>query len=511
MNAGATFALLNRALRIESRSWRGHGLRLALGTILLLMVWQQADMSWRGAAGKDLLTIVSWTAVMFFTLFGFSHFTSAITEEKEEGTLGLMRLAGLSPVSILLGKGAARLCDALILAACVLPFAVLAVTLGGVTLNQVLASAVAVSAHAVLLCGLGLLCSTICATLQAAGKLFLVLHLLLFAIPPWLGEGLRHVEGWELLAAGGQQVTEWGIIHRLGTGLSTGWDGSVIGSQAIAGVVGGIISFLLAWLAFDRFAQDGTPAAGTPLRSRLRWRRVLGLPRPPTGLGAIAWKDYHLTCGGRWGTLFRLLGLAVIAGMIAIWWRPDSEHEWRQLGMGAFIYALIWVVIETGAMLARLLAVEVREQTLDGLLMLPVTPAQLIRRKLMALPKALAPALSLGGLGLIIATTLGDDPDRVVRDLTNAFDEVAFWSMVVTVFYFWSLCLWLSLRVRRAPLAMAIGVTVLTWFLLGMLAGLLGLFRSQMTFFTLAMLGQGAASAFMLAALPGMLRRQGAR
>ena len=54
-----------------------------------------------------------------------------MAEEKEEQTLGLLRMTGLSPLSILLGKSTSRLCGALLLLAAQFPFTIFAVTLGG--------------------------------------------------------------------------------------------------------------------------------------------------------------------------------------------------------------------------------------------------------------------------------------------------------------------------------------------------------------------------------------------
>ena len=506
MNVAGVGALFGRALRIESRTWRSHGLRCALGAVLLLMVWQQAEISWRGAAGAALLGTVAWTGVVFFTLFGFSHFASAITEEKEEGTLGLMRLAGLPPPSILLGKGAARLFDALILAACALPFAVLAVTLGGVTLAQVLACAIAVAAHAVLLCGLGLLCSTVGATLQHASGMLTILHLVLFLAPAWLWAGLRGVEGWTWLSETARIMTGWGVFSRLSEILATGWNGSVISGQAFASVIGGILAFFVAWGLFDRFAKDGEPAAGTPLRSRMRWKRILSLPRAPTGLQAIAWKDFHLTCGGRWVLIAKFLVIALIAAIIALLWWPTSEWAWRDLSIWTFAIGVCWLVVEVAAILARLYAVEVRDRTLDGLLLLPVTTGGLVWRKLAALPRALIPALTL----MVVGAAGG--LDKIFDGLVKALDEPGFWTVVATVLYFWSLCAYLSLRVKRAPLVMAILTVMVTWFLVSMLGGILGLFRGSSDGFLIVVIAiYLLASWGMWMAIPGQLRRHGER
>ena len=55
--------------------------------------------------------------------------TSAEAEEKEEQTLGLLRMTGLNALSILLGKSTSRLLGALLLLLAQFPFTIFAITL----------------------------------------------------------------------------------------------------------------------------------------------------------------------------------------------------------------------------------------------------------------------------------------------------------------------------------------------------------------------------------------------
>ena len=63
-----------------------------------------------------------------------SYFSAAITEEKEEGTLGMLQLTKLSPFSILLGKSTSKMIGGLLVLLVQVPFAMFAITLGGVRL-----------------------------------------------------------------------------------------------------------------------------------------------------------------------------------------------------------------------------------------------------------------------------------------------------------------------------------------------------------------------------------------
>ena len=92
-----------------------------------------------GAPGLHFLQEMVWLNLVFITLAGLSYFASAITEEKEEMMLGLLRMTDLNPVAILLGKSTSRLVGALLLLLVQVPFVLLAVTLGGVGLLQIAA------------------------------------------------------------------------------------------------------------------------------------------------------------------------------------------------------------------------------------------------------------------------------------------------------------------------------------------------------------------------------------
>lgn len=157
---GSTLALLGRSLREDARLLRSHAARLLfLGLIYFSLKEAQAYGSAWGAPGLNFFESMSWWNFIFILLIGVSFFATAITEEKEEMTLGLMRMAGISPVALLLGKSTSRLFRALLLLAVQFPFAVLAITLGGVTLHQVLATYVALAAFLILTANVALFCS----------------------------------------------------------------------------------------------------------------------------------------------------------------------------------------------------------------------------------------------------------------------------------------------------------------------------------------------------------------
>ncbi|HBL47255.1 MAG TPA: hypothetical protein DDZ90_28100, partial [Planctomycetaceae bacterium] len=91
-----TFALFHRALCVDFRLTRTHLFRF-LFAVLILFCLMIAHSSSRvmGAAGLYLFSQIIYLNFMFILMAGISFFATAITEEKEEQTIGLLLMAGV--------------------------------------------------------------------------------------------------------------------------------------------------------------------------------------------------------------------------------------------------------------------------------------------------------------------------------------------------------------------------------------------------------------------------------
>src|SRR5258708_7655032 len=164
------YALLERSLRIDARAWSTHLARLGLvGAIYFSLCFALLTSFMFGAPGLRFFEWIAYLDATFMTLLGIGFFSTLISEEKEEDTLGLMLMAGISPLGILIGKSGGRLWQSLLLIAVQYPFVLLAVTMGGVMNAQVWAMTLALLAYMVFLVGFGLLCSTLARRSQTAG------------------------------------------------------------------------------------------------------------------------------------------------------------------------------------------------------------------------------------------------------------------------------------------------------------------------------------------------------
>src|SRR5438445_809501 len=71
------------------------------GLIMLFFVMIVRDMSWLGAPGLQCFGCIATLQMAAISLVGLTYFGSAIAEEREEQTLGLLRMTDLNPLSIL--------------------------------------------------------------------------------------------------------------------------------------------------------------------------------------------------------------------------------------------------------------------------------------------------------------------------------------------------------------------------------------------------------------------------
>ena len=180
-------ALFIRSLREDSRQKLTYIARSGLVVVILLFLFSvQSSMGWANAPGLEFFTIVIGIDFIFVLLAAVSYFCSAISEEKEEMTLGLLRMTNLNPLSILLGKSTSRLCTAILLFGAQVPFTMLAITLGGISLHQVFAAYLAVAAFLVLISNLALLASVICRRTAGAAVFTGISIAFFFAFLPFL-------------------------------------------------------------------------------------------------------------------------------------------------------------------------------------------------------------------------------------------------------------------------------------------------------------------------------------
>ncbi len=469
------FALLERSLRVDSRALPPHLARVGLiGAIYLSIWWTLAIQFSIGAPGLQFLSMIAWLDAIFMTLVGISFFSTVITEEKEEDTLGLMMMAGISPLGILAGKSGGRLCQALLLIAVQYPFMLLAVTMGGVMTGQIWSLTIALLAYMVFLAGFGLLCSTVAQNSKSAG-IWMTLGVIAYIGVPsfvkilvqshkqgnqdWTTQLNLSPGGWSVIDASGDLC----VFFRMNEILASGYNESAFSGQVISNVIVGFVCAGLAWLLFDIATRN--PSTEPVSRGGVAQRR--GFLRFTAGrvwVNPFVWKDFHFVSGGVTRLAIRFayyIGLGLIAFFFASLFNM-GEDAWVPLFL---VWIMLSLPVDAALLVSRSMQEEVRGQTLSSLLMLPRSSNGIVYSKLGGAMLGWFPGPVIG-----IATLVGTDSGQ--KGLMS-IDHDALWYIPLIALYFSFVphfAALLGLYVRWGAVPLAIGMTLGVYFALMMLA-----------------------------------------
>jgi ABC-type transport system involved in multi-copper enzyme maturation permease subunit len=382
-------ALVGRSLRVDSRSVQSHlarfGLMVAIYVALCVAQWNSTSF---GAPGLRFFYGIGYLNLTFMTLLGLSFFSTSISEEKEEDTLGLMLMAGISPLGVLIGKSGGRLAQALLLIAVQYPFTLLAITMGGVTQAQVSAVYLAMAAYLVLLAGFGLLCSTIGSNNRSAAT-YMTIGLLAYVLIPRLAAALvafltrNGAPGAIQAAAILDPIIRFSVFEQMGWILTTGFGDPRFSWQVISNLSTGLLCFGLAWALFGLFSrQPGAEATTRGLIARSHGRLRWFSPGRPWA-NPFLWKDYYFVSGGLGMIPARLAFCLGLYG-IALLQNNFQGGGPRNLYMDVSFYQVFLsfaVSIDAARLLARSISDEIRGQTLSSLMMLPESTVALFYSK----------------------------------------------------------------------------------------------------------------------------------
>jgi ABC-type transport system involved in multi-copper enzyme maturation permease subunit len=468
-------ALFERSLRLETRSalmcWSRTGL-LGLTLLMLFPIQSMARVGYYGAPGLHFLQEMVWVNFLFITMAGLSYFASAITEEKEEMMLGLLRMTDLNPVAILLGKSTSRLVGALLLLLVQVPFILLAVTLGGVGLLQIMASYGTLLAYLFLVCNLALLFSVVFRNTTTAAA-FTLGVLLLFLLGHYWAAIIVHD-----IASPGQINSQWGVwptlttmidlwrqttpSDRLSAIFRTGFAGPAVGFQVSSNLALGFLFFLLAWMVFDRCTREEKEAAPFRrwlLRPANRRRRI---PPRLVGTPVISWRDFTFISGGTFGLLLKFGVVAIVVALfnlIALETGTGTNIT-REFEGGVFIWvSLIMTAVFLALEAGRVFREEIRWKTLSSLVTLPVSIPELAYRKVAGALVGTVPLLAGSVIGVMLCP---DDVGKFVNDLVSEpITFGVFTVMILQYILFLHLTAFLSLIIKRGALPLAIAIQYL--------------------------------------------------
>lgn len=424
-----TLALLLRALRVDARSIRPHLVRMGLlATILWLLYLAHASSSFSGAPGLTLFTSLTWVNIWFIIVVGVAYFSSAITEEKEERTLGLLRMADIGSLSILLGKWMPRVVGMLSLIAVQFPFTLLAITLGGVTLAQVNAVYVALLLLLVWVGTYSLLFSVVCRNTGTACWVTFVVLFIRWVIPKLsleaaavsgsMGYGSPTLE----FIGRANEVSIFGLTNRA---LMTTFAEGPFPMQAAWWLGESAVLFLLSWVVFEPCTQGDVMSDVQPsLWTRWMSRKKRSIHRR-AWTAAIAGKDFMLLGGGARGSLFRFaIYLGIVFAFLMVVTFFGGSVSYQDAGGTLLGFGFGFLTLDVVQSAAKVFRVELQDQTWSALMMLPRTMNGVAWSKIGGCAIGWWPSLLIIVLGGLLV------PNVISSILEGIFDPDIFFGVV---------------------------------------------------------------------------------
>ena len=392
------FALFERALSMDARRRTGYVLRALLlaGTLLMVFTGQFRSM-FTGAPGLTLFASLVGLNLLFIIMAGVPVFVTCIAEEKEEQTLGLLRMTNLSIAAILFGKSTSRLVTLLVIMAAQIPFLLLAVTLGGVSISQVAAAMVALFGLLVLIANVTLFWSVVCRRSSVAVVLSFISLWALAVVPGALNVAVNlavsNPEPDTLLAF----LASLSPFDHLTAVMSAGYGGGLFSKSFFACLVLAAISFGMAWILFDFCTRKPVDAAPSRAATRSHGRFAIFAPGRAWGR-PVLWKDFYFHMGGKLVMGFRAI---VVIGLLVA-----SHIEVKTLSPMVAILGL-WIMLEVAFLGAGFFAHEISQRTLPTLFSLPGSFRRTVWEKVQARLLVTLPVLV--GWGVAVASEGGMD------------------------------------------------------------------------------------------------------
>jgi ABC-type transport system involved in multi-copper enzyme maturation permease subunit len=499
-----TLAFLTRSIRQESRLLTHHAVR---GTLVLLTLGlffvQVINAPRRGASGLFLVESISNCCYLCLTLLGIMYFSLAITEEKEEETLPLLRMTGVRNFTLLIGKSVPRLAIVVLLILVSTPFLLLSITLGGVVPEQIIALVLGMVCYAFCLSQIGLFSSTISRSSRRATSFTCVLWIILEFASGLLSLFSVGCREWgffrlkELLDAAAEflwQRSMWSassefLMYERGESL---WHVQMTFHLCVG------LGFLgLSWLLFEPMNQaslaHGASASENITRGfAIRTRGLRSLRCWDT---AVIWKSWQFLVGGWWwvsalSIAMPLISIGLVLGVSTL---VDVRVEAETCSVTLMCVGGAGFVILLARLFGNVLNQEIHQQTLVSLCMLPRSRWEVLTELYLGLLPGLLAPLVCFGLGFLWLSVL-----------QQGF-FAGFFSDVIVAPWFWAMLGWLVVTVHIGTLlsvylrhgSMLIAIAVCYFAIPFISSMVLGIFAMLM-----GRLVAGAEEAFMLYVFP---------
>jgi ABC-type transport system involved in cytochrome c biogenesis permease component len=449
--------IVERELRITSRKLSTYLIRAGAAFAgLLLCLWMFLMMRYRSNADISMTIFVVLTAATgLYSLFSGARWTAdCLSQEKRDGTFGLLFLTDLKGYDVVLGKLVASSVSAFYGLMAVLPVFSLPLLLGGVTLGEIARTSLVALNTMFFSLSVGI-CVSACSRSgrRSIGMTFLIL-LVLAGVLPSLGawgaayhkiSPLHPMFFWA--SPGFTYYWAFDMNFRAGTGLF--WK-SIAVTHALAWVALGLAAFVV-----PRTWQD-RPAGVARQTWRDGWRNWLYGPPSDRAArrGALLEINPFLWICSR--SRFKPYSVWIVLGLLAAGWfygyyklRGDWLNEGVYFVSGLVLNLLLkgWVAAECG----RQIAEERQQGSLELLLCTPLSVPDILRGQFLALRRQfLGPFLITVILWVVfLNATIKNETNSGQRDFWTALWVSGLIMLVADLYAIYWVGMWQGLTAKN--------------------------------------------------------------
>jgi ABC-type transport system involved in multi-copper enzyme maturation permease subunit len=473
--------IVARELRIAARRpgtyWVRSGAALAIlviGTWFFVMNQRQATQ----VIAMGLFSILTGSAVLYCLLSGVWFTSDCLSEEKREGTLGLLFLTDLKGYDVVFGKLVATSLNGFYAVLAAVPILALPLLLGGVTGGEFARMALVVVNTLFFSLAVGICVSAMSRSPRKAMVTTFLIILFFTAGLPACGEW-RSVaakapvpgKAWLMPSTGFSYYLAFDAPYKAGA-HEFWWSVAVIHAL-------GWMALALASLIAPRAWQD-RPAGAQTLRWRERWRgwsygnltERAGFRRRLLKRNAYFWLAARARL--RPAYVWAVLGL-VACGWV--WGLARSGRDWLDemtyvlTGLLLNVIIKVWFALEAG----RSLAEDRRQGALELLLSTPLTENDILRGQMLALKRQFRGPVVVVLLVFFLFAMAASSATLSRQEPQDQILWVLFWAaamvmLVADLLALYWVGMWAGLTARNPTRAVAANlgrILVLPWLALG--------------------------------------------
>lgn len=385
--------IVDRELRVAARRWGTFWLRtwVAMAVIALSAWIVLVNLDERPTeVAAILFYTITGGAMLYCLLIGLSATTDSLSEEKREGTLGLLFLTDLKGIDVVAGKFVANSLNCFYGLLAIIPVMGLPLLMGGITAVQFGTAALALLNAMFFSLAIGIFASACCRSRRKSVMLaFLIIMVLAVVVPgvAWRQSRPNNALPFEALGCLLSPITAFFAPLDLGGLWAKSWKIFVLTIVTVN--CEAWVFLLLACLVVPRSWQD-RPAGALQLRLGERWRLwSLGDHDERTRFRSRLLDTnafYWLAARERLKPFWVWCSLGIAAG-VWLWGYGKHGREWFNevvFVVTALVVNLLlkfWFAAEAITRVAE----ERRTGSLELLLVTPLTPADMVRGQAQAL------------------------------------------------------------------------------------------------------------------------------